>query len=213
MFNENGASQNEFNDEDKIGNGLKGNDAEQGGDVYEHWTQIHERWNQEERTEQARIIRRYGPFVLVCNLAIGSFVFYHNRQNESKIVNSPNSYVDFAAEYVPLTQGEINNLKQKLRQIQPQLPKAIFVDLQAKAKTIEGLRSKLPTKPKISEFGRIGVDLEDLEPVFDSRFFPAGTLEGNISQISYEDKAIIGSKSAVAAMATYRDNTGNLIIF
>ena len=180
----------------------------------ESWMDKHSRWRKEEAEEEARTLKKYAPVAALCLLAAGGYIYYENTRAKREIENEPKDYVNFALKYSNLNPQQQANLEQALKQIQGIAPEGKISYLKKRGEDVERLRPSVPPKPTISNFETIGVEAEDLEPVFNEKFFPAGFLGGNISRIEYEGKTISGiGWTSVEAQANFNDKTGNYISF
>jgi|GEM_PF-4319988 len=193
---------------------------EQAYGAMEHWSDMHERWRKEEGQEDIRKLKKYGLVFAACLLGMSGLMYYKNnkiekanRQSEEKINNAPQDYAELAASKSNLTAVQREDLRKILVQLQGMLPKGRIFSMQQRAREIEKFKSGIPEKPEIRGFEQIGVEKEDLASVLDERFFPAGFINGNITQIKYEEKSFGEGLSFVGAEAGYDSEIGNVISF
>lgn len=102
--------------------------------------------------------------------------------------SSAKKYIEYSERYAERKESNAGKLGENLRYLEQRFSPLVIGHLM-KACQVAETGDRLPTNPKISGFEKIGISNERLRELWSNKFYPAGTIEGNIEDVRFSDES------------------------
>lgn len=124
--------------------------------------------------------------MIVTFVAVGIFTLGHPADFKFlKIFNSAENYKEYVQKNQELDEFKEADFAKKINYLTSEYSEQIFSILLTADKNAKKSKEKMPNNPVVEGFEKINISTEEVTELFSEKYYPRGTINGNISSISY----------------------------